>query len=85
MINVSVSVIVNVSLSSFVTVFAENSSSLQIVNDFRMLLKGTSHLFPRHKLRHLLGQLPKLFKVYVPIRQPMRKEEKRQKRRNKNS
>ena len=35
-----------------------------------MFFKGASHLLPRHKLRHLLGQLPKLFKVNVTIGEP---------------
>ena len=41
------------------------------MDDFGVFLERTRHLFPRHKFRHLLGQLPELFKVDVPVGQPV--------------
>lgn len=35
-----------------------------------VLLVRASRLFPRNELRHLLGQLPKFFKIYVAVVEP---------------
>lgn len=35
-----------------------------------VLLVRASRLFPRNELRHLLGQLPKLFEIYVAVVKP---------------
>jgi len=44
---------------------------LEVVNDFRVFLEGTGHLFPRHELGDLLSQLPEFFKVDVTVGQPI--------------
>ena len=37
-----------------------------------MLVEWAGHLLPRHELGDLLGELPELFEVYVPIWQAVK-------------
>lgn len=49
-------------------VFIEDRRSLQVINNFFILFKWASYLFPGNEFRDLFGELPELLKVDVAIR-----------------
>jgi len=55
------------------TFFVEHWRGEEEQHEIGVLLVRASRLFPRNELRHLLGQLPKFFEIYVAVVKPGKK------------